>query len=53
MEHPQDQEIQMCSNEVPGDTNGQVPRGHSFLDLYSKNLYKSGLNTLIVSSEHP
>jgi len=30
MEHPFDKEIQMCSNKVPGITNGHALRGHNF-----------------------
>jgi len=31
MEHPYDKGIQVCSNEVPGVTNGHTLRGHNFI----------------------
>jgi len=30
-EQPYDQEIQLCSNEVPGVANGHALRGHNFI----------------------
>jgi len=31
MEHPWEKEIKMCSNKVPGVTNGYTLRGHIFI----------------------
>jgi len=31
MKHPQDQEIQICSNEVPEVTYGHVLSGHNLI----------------------
>jgi len=31
IEHPQDKEIKMCSNKVPGVTNGHTLRGNIFI----------------------
>jgi len=38
--HPWGKEIQLCSNEVPGITNGHTDtKGtHFYIGLYSKNL---------------
>jgi len=40
MEHPWEEEIQVCSNKVPGVTNDHAKREHtcSFICSYSKNL---------------
>jgi len=40
MDHPQDQEIQVSSNEVLGVTNGHALRGHRFT-LYIAKTFKN------------
>jgi len=40
MEHPKDYEIQVCSNEVPGVTNGHALRGHNFIQVEKAETFK-------------
>jgi len=61
IDHPQDQEIQICSNKVPGVTNGHILRD---IVLYRFNIYHqqkpltiffsqtTGLNSLIFGMAH-
>jgi len=41
MEHPQDKEIELCTNEVPGITNGHALRGHSCISFYTAETFKN------------
>jgi len=40
-EHSGGQEIQVCSNEVPGVTNGYVLRGPIFIQVYIAETFKN------------
>jgi len=46
MEHPYGKEIQACSNEVPGVTNGHALRGHNFILVY---IAKTFTNLLLMN----
>jgi len=40
VEHPWDQEMEVCSYEVPWVTNDFALRGHSFIWVYISNTFK-------------
>jgi len=41
LDHPWGKEIQVCSNEGPGVTNGHALRGHSFILVYIAKTFKN------------
>jgi len=57
MEHPQDKEIQVCSNKVPEVIYGPAPRGLNFyIVIYRENIKNNLLKNCCTKwdiMEHP
>jgi len=49
MEHPFDKEFQVCSNEVPGFTNGDALRRCTFMEVFIAKTFK----TLLLMNHWP
>jgi len=41
MDHPYNQNIHVCTNEVPGVTNIHTLRGHNFIKIYMVKTFKN------------